>query len=69
MYSSLGQDADGRKLQHTQAIQDPVNLLKIPPHLTLQCVYFIDALGGLHGLHLSQCEKTEVGLALCSTLR
>jgi hypothetical protein len=60
-YSSLGQGADGRKCQLPQLIQNQINLLEIPPYPIRPCVYFVDALNNPHELHLSACEKTEVG--------
>jgi hypothetical protein len=53
--------ADGRKYPFSQGFQNQFNLLTIPRHPTRQCVYFIDALNNTHELHLSACEKTEVG--------
>ena len=60
-YSSLGQGADGRECQPGQVIQNGFNPLQIPPYPTRPCVYFVDALNIPHELHLSACEKTEVG--------
>lgn len=60
-YSSLVKGADGRKCQPPQGIQNRLNLLEIPPYPIRQCVYFVDALNNPYELHLSACEKTEVG--------
>jgi hypothetical protein len=44
-----------------QVFQNQFNLLTIPRHPTRQCVYFIDAQYKRYELHLSACEKVEVG--------